>query len=368
VRAYLQQHLPAYMLPSRVVLLPHLPLSANGKIDRQALPEPVSSVAVRPEVQGSGLPGPLIRQVATLLQVEHLAAEQNLLELGANSVDMLRILNLVEKELHMRPPLAEFFRQPTLQYLARARRSPQAETPPIAEETAFPFLPDPAEQEAWKLQHRELRHDSAQHPLTVLPAGDQETHLQARYLARRSQRHFLLQPLSLERLSALLECLRQIAIAGKNRRLYPSAGALYPIQVYLYIKAGRVDSLQAGIYYYHPVHHQLVCLAGGVTLEAEIYDPLANQPIFAEAAFSLFLIAQPAAIAPIYGPGARDFCLLEAGYMSQLLMQTAASCQMGLCPIGGLDFARIARFFALDAHQFLVHSLLGGAECEEGEL
>src|SRR5581483_5750878 len=45
VRAYLQQRLPDAMLPSTVVLLETLPLTANGKIDRRALPEPLSDAS-----------------------------------------------------------------------------------------------------------------------------------------------------------------------------------------------------------------------------------------------------------------------------------------------------------------------------------
>jgi amino acid adenylation domain-containing protein len=372
VRAFLQPRLPAYMLPAQIVLLPRLPLSPNGKIDRHALPDPdPAAVPAGVDTPAHTLTGRLTHLVASLLQAEHLEAGQNLLELGANSIDMLRILNLVEKELHFRPALAEFFRQPSIEYLATVGgRQVPAPVPAAgnAAAAAFPLLRDPAAQEAWKLQHLELRQDTQQYPLTPLPTHTTEAQIYARYQARRSQRRFLAHPLPLARLSTLLECLRPLSIAGEQRRLYPSAGALYPIQVYLYLKAGRIEDLEGGIYYYHPPRHQLVSLARGVTLDATLYEPLVNQPIFTAAAFSLFLIAQPAAIAPLYGPAAHDFCLLEAGYMSQLLLQSAASCQIGLCPIGGLDFARIERFFALEAHQFLVHSLLGGAECEEGEL
>src|SRR5439155_6773572 len=56
---------------------------------------------------------------------------------------------------------------------------------------------------------------------------------------------------------------------------------------------------------------------------------------------------------------ARDFCLLEAGYMSQLLM-SGAPAGLGLCPVGWLDFDRIQSLFALEPSHCFLHALLGG--------
>src|SRR5205085_309171 len=87
---------------------------------------------------------------------------------------------------------------------------------------------------------------------------------------------------------------------------------------------------------------------------------LVNQNAFDEAAFSIFLIGQLQAIAPAYPAQARDFCLIEAGLMTQLLETTAIAAQVGLCQIGGLNFERIRPFFALEESQILLHSLVGG--------
>jgi acyl carrier protein len=80
-----------------------------------------------------------------------------------------------------------------------------------------------------------------------------------------------------------------------------------------------------------------------------------------QAAFTVFLIGKLSAIAPIYGERSRDFCLLEAGYMSQLLMETAPQFELGLCPIGDLDFAAIQSAFDLESDHIWLHSFAGGA-------
>jgi aryl carrier-like protein len=108
----------------------------------------------------------------------------------------------------------------------------------------------------------------------------------------------------------------------------------------------------------------LVQLSTG-TLGREVHGPV-NQPIFDGSAFSLFLIGALDAIRPVYGEQARDFCLIEAGAMSQLLMTEAPAHGLGLCPIGNLDAAPLRTLFALaDEHLFL-HSLEGGPPASDG--
>jgi acyl carrier protein len=120
-----------------------------------------------------------------------------------------------------------------------------------------------------------------------------------------------------------------------------------------------VEGLSAGTYYYHPRDHGLVWLSDGAHIDRRIHAPI-NQSIFDASAFAIFLIGQLSAITPMYGERARDFCLLEAGYMSQHLMTAAPGSHIGLCPVGSLDFEQIRDFFRLEASHVLLHSLLGG--------
>ena len=81
----------------------------------------------------------------------------------------------------------------------------------------------------------------------------------------------------------------------------------------------------------------------------------------------LFLVAELAAIAPMYGPQSLPFAALECGYLSQLLMLHAPSCGLGLCPIGGVEFDRVRHLFALGDTQVMLHSHLGGIPAGDGE-
>ena len=93
---------------------------------------------------------------------------------------------------------------------------------------------------------------------------------------------------------------------------YPSAGTLYPVQTYLVLRQG-FGALAAGSYYYDPEAHALVPMSSELPAAPDASIPTVL----------VVLVAQMAAIEPIYRDEAEPFCLLEAGYMSEALRQAA---------------------------------------------
>ncbi len=179
------------------------------------------------------------------------------------------------------------------------------------------------------------------------------------YRERLSYRKFLPEPISFRQFSDFLRMLSRIELEGLPKYLYPSAGGLYPVQTYLSVQPQRIEGIPEGIYYYDPQSSRLVMLSDSAHIRRSIHATI-NQPIFDESAFSLFLIADLTMISSLYGEVARDFCLLEAGYMSQLLMMTASEHHIGLCPVGSLDFKQVRDAFVLGEDHLLLHSLFGG--------
>ena len=168
--------------------------------------------------------------------------------------------------------------------------------------------------------------------------------------------------MSTKQLSDLLLCLSQLTLEKSPlpKYLYPSAGNLYPVQTYLYLKPDHIMGLAGGFYYYHPAQHRLIQLAPTDDAVGRLF-PDFNQPIFDQAAFAVFLVAQLEAMTPMYGSLSRDFCLLEAGYMSQSLMLEAPHYQMGLCPIGVLNDPNLLhQRLHLNENHLILHTLLGG--------
>jgi pyochelin synthetase len=230
-------------------------------------------------------------------------------------------------------------------------------------------LIDPAARLAFRDSRPGLRRIDGAGPSIGLVASAADQTLARGYLIRRTHRAFSPHPVPFDRFGCLLECLKPVVLDGRPKYLYGSAGALYPNQVYIHSKPGRVEGVPAGTYYYHPAEHRLVPLAAGVELDRDLHVPFVNQPVFDQAAFSLFIVAELGAIAPEYGDWSMHFATIEAGLMTQLLETAAGSCGIGLCQIGSIEFDRIRDLFQLGATHRLIHSLVGGsAQSEEGLL
>ncbi|WP_449417840.1 amino acid adenylation domain-containing protein [Phormidium nigroviride] len=221
-------------------------------------------------------------------------------------------------------------------------------------------LIDPVERIEFKLKQLGLRQiPPAQHSIE-LPKPEFDEIIKQAYLQRQSYRQFLDKSISLKQLGEFLSCLLPITLDSSPlpKYRYASAGGLYPVQAYLYVKPNRVEGLESGFYYYNPTYHRLVFVSAASEIDSRIYQK--NQLIFEESAFSIFLIGQLSAIAPMYGEVTRDFCMLEAGYISQLLMETAPKYKIGLCPIGSIEFEQLRDLLAIESSQILLHNMVGG--------
>jgi SagB-type dehydrogenase family enzyme len=219
-------------------------------------------------------------------------------------------------------------------------------------------LTDPIERLQFKLKKSGIRQFENTLPEVDLISAEIED---SDYLARQSYRQFVDDLIAPDQIGKLLSCLKPRSFPGAilPKYRYGSAGSLYPVQTYLYIKPGRVKNWDSGCYYYHPFNHQLVLMSSSVKMTRELYDGT-NQNIFDQSAFALFLVADYDAIAPMYGNSSRDFCLLEAGYISQLLMMVSFEYGLGICPIGGMNFEPLKKEFDLNSNQEMIHSFLGG--------
>lgn len=181
---------------------------------------------------------------------------------------------------------------------------------------------------------------------------------------RRSQRWYPDAAVPRDALSHLLSHLSKTTSTGPSRYRYGSAGGLYPVQTYVFIKSARVSDITRGLYYYHPGNHELVLLSAEAAFDKS-YFASENAGVINSAAFAFFLVANQEAIEPFYSDDSRAFCLLEAGLMAQLLEQEASACGIGLCQIGGFDFDRAEPEFQCDYRTLYLHCLVGGVLTNE---
>src|SRR5262249_33565643 len=132
LRRYLGQRLPEYMVPVVYVRMEKLPLSANGKVDRKALPAPEGDAygthRYEPPV------GDMERAVAgiwaELVKVEQIGRQDNFFELGGHSLLAVRVMTRLWQELGVEATIQDLFTWPILADLARALESAARSTLP----------------------------------------------------------------------------------------------------------------------------------------------------------------------------------------------------------------------------------------------
>ncbi len=354
--AHLRQSLPAYMVPSSLGILDALPISPNGKIDRNRLPSPQAAVAEAESRPLTPAESGILGLIAGVLKLPSVAPADNLLTLGATSIDIVRIVNALATQTGFRPPLAALMAKPTVQELLRLFREANPPPPPAptAAEALAP-LDDPADRAAFKDKALGLRRFAGMAETLDLPPPAFD-----RYAAYRSVRAFKPTPIPYEDLARLLGCLARNPVVDAPKHHYASAGGLYPVQTYLYAKPERVAGLPGGAYYYDPARHRLIPTSRGKSLPADAYDFFVNRPVFEDSGFALFFIAERAAIEPLYGEKTLDFCHIEAGSMTQLLTMVAADLGLGLCGMGSVAPDALGALFDLGPTHQPIYAMVGG--------
>ncbi|MCA6120231.1 amino acid adenylation domain-containing protein, partial [Bradyrhizobium sp. WSM 1738] len=122
MRAALADDLPDYMVPARIVKLERLPLTAHGKVDREALPVPDMQVATAAHVAPRTLTETTLATIwAELLGQPVIGVDDNFFELGGDSIISLQLVGRARQAGLLIEP-RDVFRHQTLQELARAAR------------------------------------------------------------------------------------------------------------------------------------------------------------------------------------------------------------------------------------------------------
>ena len=401
VRAHVGSLLPEYMIPVNWHRMDALPLAANGKVDRttdldalvsewcpgpdrdgsDARRPPAGRVTVTanesergttsedldPEDRGDAIRS-ICRIAEAVLGMRGVDPDSDLIDLGANSVDVIRIANRIETTFDgTRPQLDEIYDHPTpagiAALLGRASDPRPASPPPItiarAPDEACRILKDPEERAAFRKAWKGRRQDAEDLDRIDLARHPEAGRARDRNARRRSHRLFDQNPVKLERLGRVLECLADAGVESPKFR-YGSAGGLYPVQAYLLAMPGRIDGLEEGAYYLDPRDHCLRRIGGIDGYGPDLYDRLVNAPIARASAFAIMLSLHADAIEPMYGDRWLEYGLVEAGLIAQLLETEGPDEGIGFCQIGRMEYGPVHRILRLDARDRLIYSLLGG--------
>lgn len=118
LRTRLAEKLPAYAIPSSLVRLNAFPLTANGKVDRRALPDPAPAAASTSPPPRSALEHTLAGIWREVLGLPTIGVDDNFFDLGGHSLLAVGIATRIERELGKRVPISVLFRAPTVAGLA----------------------------------------------------------------------------------------------------------------------------------------------------------------------------------------------------------------------------------------------------------
>ncbi|HXL90861.1 MAG TPA: amino acid adenylation domain-containing protein, partial [Streptosporangiaceae bacterium] len=175
LRSYLAGRLPDYMVPSAFVVLDALPLSANGKLDRRALPAPDYGASGGYVAPGSQIEQVLARIWAQVLGVDRVGVTDDFFQLGGHSLLAIRLISRVRADVGAEIPIRGLFTAPTVAGMTvLVERSAAAARPAL---TAAPVRPDPlplsfAQQRLWFIAQLEGPSPVYNIPLAVRLHGE----------------------------------------------------------------------------------------------------------------------------------------------------------------------------------------------------
>ncbi|TXT61736.1 MAG: Nitroreductase family protein [Promethearchaeota archaeon] len=166
-------------------------------------------------------------------------------------------------------------------------------------------------------------------------------------LKRRSIRNFAKDSISLQELSLLL-----FGMSGITRkspqfafRTVPSAGALYPIEIYPVIN--HVSDLQKGVYHYRIKEHQLEFFKKG-DFRNEVSNACLGQRIAFKSAVNFVMTAMIERSKWKYLQRAYRYIYLDAGHIGQNLYLTAEALNLGICTIGAIFDKELNKVLEVD--------------------
>ncbi|NNJ97339.1 MAG: SagB/ThcOx family dehydrogenase [Gammaproteobacteria bacterium] len=160
---------------------------------------------------------------------------------------------------------------------------------------------------------------------------------------RRSVRDFANTSLKLSDISQLLWSAQGITDI-RGLRAAPSAGALYPLEIY--VVAGTVDGLAQGVYHYDPQRHQLT-KEDGADVRAALTAAALSQAWIQDAAAVIVFTADYQRTRKKYGNRAERYVHIEVGHAAENLFLQAVSLGLASVVVGAFDDDELARVMQL---------------------
>ena len=189
------------------------------------------------------------------------------------------------------------------------------------------------------------------------PRHSSGTSVEEALLKRRSVRSYRAEPLTLAQLSQLLWAAQGIT-TPRGFRTAPSAGALYPLEVYVVV--GNVSGLESGVYRYRPEHHDLTLVALG-DKRAALAAAALGQVWIRRAPIDIVFSAVYERTTKKYGLRGAQYVHMEVGHAAENVYLQAVALNLGTCVIGAFYDGGVQKVIQMpDSEQPLYIMSVGG--------
>jgi SagB-type dehydrogenase family enzyme len=178
------------------------------------------------------------------------------------------------------------------------------------------------------------------------PSLDGKVSVEKAIKERRTIRDFKERPLSLAYLSQLLWAGQGITDPKEGKRAAPSAGALYPLDIYVIAGEKGVKGMEAGVYHYLPKTHSVLPISKG-DRRKEIASASLRQMWMAKAPVIFVITAEYKRITWKYGERGIRYGLIEVGHVGQNLFLQAEALGLGAGIVGAFNDEDVSKVIGL---------------------
>ena len=190
-----------------------------------------------------------------------------------------------------------------------------------------------------ELLEKEEQQDMGERIKLPEPCNTSNTSVETALSQRRSIRAYSGDKLTIEEVSQLLWSAQGIT-APWGGRTAPSAGALYPLELYLVV--GDVEGIDKGVYQYRPEEHELEKVTDG-DIRAELADAALGQECVRDGAIDLVFTAVYERTIGKYGESGIRYAHMEVGHAAQNVYLQAVSLDLGTVVIGAFDDSKVKK-------------------------
>lgn len=173
-----------------------------------------------------------------------------------------------------------------------------------------------------------------------------EISLEEAIARRRSVRRYRRESLSLSQLSQVLWAAQGITSAD-GLRAAPSAGATYPLEVYVFVARDGVEGLEEGIYHYNVENHSLSLHKGG-DLRGQLSVAALEEEFIAQAPVDIVLCALYERTSWRYGRRAERYVHMEVGHVGENIHLQAAAVGLAVVMVGAFYDEEVSRVMELE--------------------